>query len=83
MFLLLGTIAALIISAVQIFAFCRERSAGKCIHMVIKNVFVINLIAVFFQKYVLKYKHFFVWTGTYKPASFVKFFIIAVLKFII
>ena len=53
MFLLLGTVAALIISAVQIFAFCRERSAGKCIHMVIKNVFVINLIAVFFQKYVL------------------------------
>ena len=29
MFLLLGTVAALIISAVQIFAFCRERSAGK------------------------------------------------------
>lgn len=79
MFLLLGTVAALIISAVQIFAFCRERSAGKCIHMVIKNVFVINLIAIFFQKYVFKYKHFFVWTGGYKPASFIKFFIIALL----
>lgn len=79
MFLLLGTVAALIISAVQIFAFCRERSAGKCIHMVIKNVFVINLIAIFFQKYVFKYKHFFVWTGSYKPASFIKFFIIALL----
>lgn len=47
--------------------------------MVIKNVFVINLIAIFFQKYVFKYKHFFVWTGSYKPASFIKFFIIALL----
>ncbi len=83
MFLLLGTVAALIISAVQIFAFCKNRTVGKCIHMVIRNVFVINLIAIFFQKYVLKYKHFFVWTGGYGATSFIKFFIIAFLVGII
>ena len=39
MFILLGSIAALIISAIQIFAFCENRSFGKCLHFTIRNIF--------------------------------------------
>lgn len=73
MFILMGTIGSLIISAIEIFAFCRNRSAGKCIHTVIRNAFVINLISLAFLKYVFKYQHFII-TDSYETESFVKFF---------
>lgn len=78
MFILTGTIAAAIISAIEIFAFCRNRSAGKCIHTVIRNIFVINLISIGLLKYVFKYQHFLI-TDSYGTASFVKFFFLALL----
>lgn len=78
MFILTGTIAAAIISAIEIFAFCRNRSAGKCIHTVIRNLFVINLISIGLLKYVFKYQHFLI-TDAYGTASFVKFFFLALI----
>uniref|UniRef100_UPI004027BC0B LTA synthase family protein n=1 Tax=Eubacterium sp. TaxID=142586 RepID=UPI004027BC0B len=78
MFILTGTIAAAIISAIEIFAFCRNRSAGKCIHTVIRNIFVINLISIGLLKYVFKYQHFLI-TDAYGTASFVKFFFLALI----
>lgn len=76
MFILMGSIAALIISAIQIGFFFRERKAGKCIHTIIKNLFTINLITAFFQRYVFKYQHFIVSKG-YPTSSFVKYFCLA------
>mgnify|MGYP006968291129 CR=1 FL=1 len=76
MFILTGTIAALIISAVQIFFFCEKKSVGKCIHYTIRNIFSINLISLALLTYVFKYQHFLV-TDSYKTASFVKFFFLA------
>lgn len=78
MFILTGTIAAAIISAIEIFAFCRNRSAGKCIHTIIRNIFVINLISIGLLKYVFKYQHFLI-TDSYGTASFVKFFFLALI----
>lgn len=78
MFILTGTIAAAIISAIEIFAFCRNRSAGKCIHTIIRNIFVINLISIGLLKYVFKYQHFLI-TDAYGTASFVKFFFLALI----
>lgn len=78
MFILTGTIAAAIISAIEIFAFCRNRSAEKCIHTVIRNIFVINLISIGLLKYVFKYQHFLI-TDAYGTASFVKFFFLALI----
>lgn len=78
MFILMGSIAALIINAIQIFAFCEKRSFGKCLHFTVRNVFVINLVSLALLKYVFNYQHFLI-TDAYKTASFVKFFLLSVL----
>lgn len=76
MFILTGTIASLIVSAIWIFAFIEEKTAGKCIHCIVKNFFVVNLVSIAIQRYVMKYQHFLVSDG-YKTTSFIKFFIVA------
>lgn len=73
MFILMGVIASIIISAIQIFAFCKKRTVGNCINIVLKNGFAINLISLALLKYVFKYKHFIV-TDAYGPMNFFKFF---------
>lgn len=77
MFILAGSIAALIVSAVQIFLLFENKSFGKCLHCIVKNVFVINLVSIAVQRYVLQYKHFLVTDG-YKTESFVSFFFVAI-----
>lgn len=76
MFILTGTIASLIVSAIWIFAFIDNKTVGKCIHCIVKNIFVVNLVSIAIQRYVLHYQHFLV-TGSYRAMAFVKFFIIA------
>lgn len=76
MFILTGSIAAFIISAIQILLFFEKRSAGKCIHCIIKNLFAVNLISLAILKYVLKFEHFLV-TEKYKADSFIMFFFLA------
>lgn len=77
MFILMGSIGAAIISTVWIFAFCRKRTVLNCLHIIIRNEFVINLVSLALLKYVFKYQHIFV-TGKYGTASFVKFFCLSI-----
>ena len=76
MFLLMGSIASIIVSVFQISFFSSTRKVGTSIHTVIKNLFLVDLTSLAIQKYVLHYKHF-LNTSSYKPIAFVKFFIIA------
>lgn len=76
MFILMGSIAALIISVIQIIKFCENRTVGKCIHCIVRNIFAINLISLAILKYVFKYQHFLV-TDAYKAPSFIKFFFLS------
>ena len=76
MFLLMGSIASIIVSVLQISFFSSTRKVGTSIHTVIKNLFLVDLTSLAIQKYVLHYKHF-LNTSSYKPIAFVKFFILA------
>ena len=58
MFILCGTIGALIISVIEIVLFCRKRSFGKILHETVKNIFIINLVSIGLLRYVFKYDHF-------------------------
>ena len=76
MFLLMGSIASIIVSVLQISFFSSTRKVGASIHTIIKNLFLVDLTSLAIQKYVLHYEHF-LNTSSYKPIAFVKFFIIA------
>lgn len=76
MFILMGSIASFIISVIWIFAFVKEKTFGKCFHCILKNFFIINLVSLAIQRYVLKYRHFLV-TGKYGADNFILFFFIA------
>lgn len=77
MFILCGTVAALIITAAEILFFCRKRSFGTILHSAIRNVFVINLISIALLKYVFKYQHF-LDTSAYEAENFLKYFALSV-----
>ncbi len=76
MFILVGSIGALIISALQIAFFCRKRNAGICIHCIVRNIFLINLISGVLLTSVFKYRHF-LDTSSYGAKSFIKYFILS------
>ncbi|MCC8016007.1 MAG: LTA synthase family protein [Clostridiales bacterium] len=78
MFILCGTIGAVIISIIEMIAFCRNRKALNYLHTVIKNIFLINLISLAILKYVFKYAHF-INTDKYQTESFVKFFFLSLI----
>ena len=73
MFILFGTIGALIITAIEIILFCAKRKPLKIIHTAVRNIFIINLISIALLKYVFKYKHF-LDTSTYGTENYLKFF---------
>lgn len=73
MFILCGTIGAILITAIEIILFCRKRTFGKCLHITVRNIFVINLVSLALLKYVFKYKHF-LDTSAYGTENFLKFF---------
>lgn len=77
MFILCGTIGALIITVAEILLFCRKKSFGKILHTAVRNIFVINLISVALLRYVFKYKH---WldTSAYGTENFLKFFALSI-----
>ena len=77
MFILFGTIAVLIISVLQILVFEKKKSFGKCLHIFLKNEFVVNLVSLALLTYVFKYQHIFVTKG-YGVTSFIKYFLLAV-----
>lgn len=75
MFILIGTIAAFIVSAVQIAFFTEKRTFPVCFHNILKNTFVTNLIPLAVFKCMYE-KHFLV-TDEYGARTFIKFFILA------
>ncbi len=76
MFVLFGTIAVLIISVLQICLFEKKRSFGKCLHIFLKNEFIVNLVSLALMTSVFRYKHIFV-SSSYGTNSFVKYFLLA------
>ncbi len=78
MFVLFGTIAVLIISVLQICVFEKKKSFGKCLHIFLKNEFIVNLVSLALLTYVFKYKHIFV-TKYYGMAEFAKYFLLAMI----
>lgn len=76
MFIIFGTIAAVLVSVLQVLLFNKKETAGKYIHIFIKNEFVINLVALTLLTKVFKYKHFLV-TDSYGIASFIKYMVLA------
>ena len=78
MFVLMGSIASFIISAIWIVLFIEKKTFGNCLHCIVKNLFVINLVSIAVQKYVLKYQHFLITNG-YKAENFAKFFCVAII----
>lgn len=73
MFIVLGIIGSLIISAIEIFAFCKKKSAGTIINIILQNGFAVPLVSLWFLTRVFKYQHFLV-TDAYGPMNFFKFF---------
>lgn len=82
MFILCGTIGALIISVIEIVLFCRKRSFGKILHETVKNIFIINLVSIGLLRYVFKYDHF-LDTTNYSTENFIKFFALSLVVGII
>lgn len=78
MFVLFGTVAVLIVSVLQICVFEKKKSFGKCLHIFLKNEFIVNLVSLALLTYVFKYKHIFV-TKDYGTAEFAKYFLLAML----
>lgn len=76
MFVLFGTAAAIIITMLQLCIFKEKKSAGKYIHIFLKNEFIINLVSLELLTKVFRYKHIFVTDG-YGMASFIKYFCLA------
>lgn len=73
MFIVLGIIGSLIISAIEIFAFCKKKSAGTIINIILQNGFAVPLASCWLLTRVFKYQHFLM-TDAYGPMNFFKFF---------
>lgn len=78
MFILCGTIAAVIITAIEIVLFSRKRAFGICLHKAVRNIFIINLVSIALLKYVFKYQHF-LDTSAYSTVNFLKFFALSLI----
>lgn len=76
MFVLFGTVTAVIITALQLALFVDKRKFGKCVHSFLNNEFVINLISLLLLRNVFKYKHIFD-TSAYGISSFIKYFVMS------
>lgn len=73
MFILFGSIAVLLVTLIQFFAFVDKKSFGTFVGKFIKNEFTVNLVVLALFKYVLKYNHVFA-TDAYGMESFLKYF---------
>lgn len=76
MFLLVATIAALIMAALEIYFIVDKRKVTTCIGVVLKNIVVIDVASIAVQRFVLKYQHF-LDTSKYSTKHFVEFFFIS------
>lgn len=78
MFIVFGTVTAVIFTIIGVCMYAEKKSFGKILHIFLKNEFVINLISMLLLHNVFKYKHI-VDTSSYNIVSFIKYFILSVL----
>lgn len=76
MFLIFGTVAAVLVSVLQVLLFNKKETVGKYIHIFAKNEIIINLVSLFLLKKVFHYQHFLV-TADYGMSSFLKYMALA------
>lgn len=76
MFLVFGTVAAVLVSVLQVLLFNKKETVGKYIHIFAKNEIIINLVSLFLLKKVFHYQHFIVTDG-YDIKSFIKYMALA------
>ncbi len=82
MFILCGTVGALIITVFEILFFCKKRNFGNILHAAVRNIFIINLISIALLRYVFKYQHF-LDTSAYGTENFLKYFALSIVVGII
>ena len=78
MFILVATCAAVVCAVIEILFGMEKRSVSKCAVAVVKNIFVVDVLSLGVQRYLMKYKHF-IDTSSYKTANFIKFFFVALI----
>ncbi len=78
MFILVGVIASLIVSALQIHAVHCKNAEHSHFSLAAKNCFVTNVISLAILKYLFQYEHFLISDG-YGPIDFLKFFILCLI----
>lgn len=76
MFIILASISAILMAAIELAFFTRERKTGNCIRIILKNLFTVDLLSIAVQRYVMKYKHF-LDASAYDKNNFLKFFIVS------
>lgn len=76
MFILLAVLAAVFIGALELIAFCPEKTPGRCIGVAFKNLLCIPVLTIGLFRYGLGYPHFLKTTGCH-TGDFVLFFLTA------
>lgn len=76
MFLVFGTVAAVLVSVFQVLVFNKKETVGKYIHIFVKNEFIINLVSIVILLKVFNYQHF-LNTSNYGMGSFLKYMALA------
>ena len=78
MFIILATVSALIMAAIEYRFFCRKKSFKEALRLILKNIFFVDFFSFAVNKYVLKYPHFLSSEGSTKK-ELITFFIISIL----
>ncbi|MBR4241228.1 MAG: LTA synthase family protein [Eubacterium sp.] len=76
MYIILATLSALIMAAIEMKFFCRKKNAKERIRILLKNIVFVDFLSFAANKYVLKYPHFFSNEGSGKK-EFITFFAVS------
>ena len=76
MFILLAVLAAAAVAALELFAFCPDKTPGRCVSVGFKNLVAVPVLTIAFYRYVLQYPHFLKTEGCH-VGDFVGFFFAA------
>lgn len=76
MFVLLAVLASSIAAAAEIVFLMKERTVGKCLRTVVRDLFLISTSSIAFQRFVLRYEHF-LDTANYGTKDYLLFFLCA------
>ena len=78
MFIILALIPAVAAALIDIAFFIKKRTGAEITRVIFRNMTVIPLVSLGVQKYLMRYAHF-LDTKFYTTASFLKFFVVAVI----